>query len=60
MMIIEEPYYNGYCEKCKYNDGDYDNLCCIKGNYCNCGAVIICRYFRECKEVKDDGQNYNL
>ena len=54
MMIIDEPYQNGYCEEYTYNDGDYDNLCCIKGNYCNCGAVIECRYFRERKEVKED------
>lgn len=54
MMIINEPYYNDYCEKCIYNYGDYDNLCCLINHYCNCCAVIECGYFRERKEVKDD------
>lgn len=54
MMKIDKPYQNGYCEKCTYNDGDYDNLCCIICNYCNCGAVIICGHFCERKEVKED------
>lgn len=48
--LIKYPYINGYCEKCIYNDGDIDNLCCRKIRYVNCGAVVDCTMYKEVKE----------
>lgn len=53
--LIKHPYINGYCNKCVYNDNDIDNLCCVKLNYANCGAVIECGSYLE-KEVKNNGK----
>ena len=55
-LVIKYPHRNGndYCEKCIYNDKNYDDLCCVRHNYINCGAVIQCgSYIEERKEDVD-------